>query len=223
MHFLLLANPIISYKWNDDFDSLKIGTDYLYIRSKKRFYQYHFSEIISAELLSKKKLAPLVTGAIISSLAMVNIMLEGAGLYMVAFFFVGLLVLYFGLTEYWVIKIVQPGDSNLIWISKNKTPKFPEVILSVVHYRIKQGIFPPLFCQIDKKSIQEYIEEKNEANPSEKQVKYTLLQPKSLKGSLILKVDPTRLSKPLAFEPESGYLATGKYKINASALLSMEL
>lgn len=218
-----MPDPIISYKWNDDFDSLKIGTEYLYIRSNKRFYQYSFSEIISAELLSKKKLAPLVTGAIVSSLAMVNIMLEGASLYMVAFFFLGLLVLYFGLTDYWVIKIVHPGDSTLVWVNKNKTPKFPEVILSVVHYRIKQGIFPPLYCQIDKQKIQEYIEEKNEANPGKIYIRYSLLQPKPLKGSLILKVDPTQLSKPLAFKPEHGYLASGNYKINASALLSMEL
>lgn len=218
-----MQTPFISYQWNDDYDSLKLGTEYLYIRNNKRFYQFSFSEIISAELLSKKKLAPLVSGAIISSLATINILLEGSSLYMVAILFAGLLVLYFGLNDYWVIKIVTPKDSTLLWISKNKTPKFPEVIWNIIHYRVKQGDFPPFYCQLDKSKLEDYIEEKNEANPGLISIYYALLPPKALKGNIILKIDPTQLTKPITFEIQSGYIASGKHKINSSALLDMKL
>lgn len=221
--FFALSDPFISYQWNDDYDSLKFSKDFLYLRNKKQFYQFAFSEIISAELLSKKKLAPLVSGAIISSLAAVNILLEGSSLYMVAILFIGLLILYIGLNGYWVVKIVTPRDSTLLWLSKNKNPYFPEVILNVVHYRIKQGVFPPLYCQLEKSRLHEYIEEKNEMNPGLQLIHYSLLSPKPLKSNIILKVDPTLLTKPLTFEVHPDYLASGTHKINSSALLDMVL
>ena len=221
--FFTLPEPFISFKWNNDHDSLKIGANHLYLRSNKKFYQFDFSEIISAELLTKKKLAPLVTGAIISSLAMVNILLEGASLYMVGFFSIGLLILYFGLTDYWVIKIVHPQDTTQLWINKNKTPNFPEVILSVVHYRIAQGYFPFLYCEIPKDELSSYIEEINENDPESASINYFLLPPKHKERHVTLKVDATRLTKQIKFHQQPGFLAYGNYKINKAALVGKEV
>ncbi|MCB0497933.1 MAG: hypothetical protein KDC79_17470 [Cyclobacteriaceae bacterium] len=218
-----MTEPFISYHWNDDFDSLKIGQDHIYIRNNRKFYHFQIAEIISAELVTKKKLAPLIAGAVISSLATVNIILEGASMYIIALLFVGLLILYFGLTDYWVVKIVNPRESALIWINKNKTPHFPEKIFNFIHYRIKQGDFPPFYCQVEKSELQKFLEEKNESEPGFAHVNYSLLPPKPLKNNVILKVSITELSKPIVFNSESGYIAYGEYKINGSAIMGMEL
>lgn len=215
-----MPEPIISFQWNNDRDSLKIGVNHLYLRHKKKFYQFQFSEIISAELLTKKKLAPLVSGAIISSLVMVNILIAGPSVYMVGLFSIGLLIFYLGLTDYWVINIAHPTDSTQLWISKNKTPLFPEVILSVTSYRIKQGYFPLLYCEVDKKEINNFLQQNNE-NPGKAHPLFTLLPPKKKPDSLILKIDASRLSKQIYFHEEPGILAYGNYKINKEALVGI--
>jgi len=218
-----LPEPFISYTWNNEHDSLKIGLDTLYLQNNKRLYHYQFSEIVTVNLLTKKKLGPLVIGAILSSLAMVNILLEGAALYKIGLLSIGLLILYFGLTEYWVIQVVHPTETTQLWINKNKTPSFPEVILSVVHFRITQGVFPVLYCSVPKSQMVNYIEERNELNPENANVYYSLLPPKKELDHVKIKVDITKLSMPIKFIQKSNFLAEGLHKINKSALLDIEV
>lgn len=195
----------------------------LLLKSGAKNYQILFSNLISFKLDSKKKLAPLIIGAVITSLALVNILIEGAGLSMIGLLSIGVLILYVGISNYWVITIDLYSENSAVWISKNICSQFPQTIINIIDFKISKGIFPPFYVYVKKDMINNVIIHSNAAEKLIKPIPYYLIPPKLNSEYVLLKVDITQMSMPIEFVLNQPYLAIGSYKINNAALMNTEV
>lgn len=219
--FFILDGPIISFNWNNSSDFLTFNFHTLELNLGGKIHKVSLANMVSIKLESKKKLAPLIFGAVITSLALVNILLEGAGLSMIGFLSIGLLILYFGMSDYWVITIEQFSKSNAHWISKNKCPTFPQTLINIIDYRVSKGYFPPFYTVVDSElynsiSINDRV--KNNKEP----FKYHLIPPRLAPGHMLLKVDIAGLNQRLQYVEGEDYLVIGTSEINKDALINNE-
>jgi len=218
-----LLEPTIQFYWNNDQDFIKISLNELYIKNNKQSNKYLLTNLLSIKLESKKKLGPLVLGAIITSLALINILLEGAGLFMIGLLSIGFLILYFGLSEYWILSIETQQDKTHYWISHAKSPQFSLSFIRMIDYKISNGVLPPLYCYIDTNKFSEYLNSSNEIAQCLLPIEYYLIPPKKIVGHSLLKIDVSQLNKPIKIILNQSYLALGTYKINKEALINIEV
>lgn len=218
-----MNDSIISFYWNNSSDFLRFNSETLYLEIGSKNYQVPFSNLISFKLDSKKKLAPLIIGAVITSLALVNILIEGAGLSMIGFLSIGLLILYFGLSDYWVISIEQISESTTIWISKNKCPQFSLTLINIIDFRISKQGFPPFYAYVKKDMINNVISNSNLVENLIEPVVYYLIPPKPDPAYVLIKIDITKITAPIEFVVNQPHLAEGRHKINNAALMNIEV
>jgi len=218
-----LLEPIIQFYWNNDQDYIKIDLNELFIKNNKQFDQFILSNLLSIKLESKQKLGPLVMGAIIASLALINILLEGASLYMIGLLSMGFLILYAGLSEYWTLTIDTVIDKKHYWISKAKSPQFPLSFINLIDYKISKGVIPPLYCYIDTNNFSDYLNNSNGISQSISPIEYYLIPPQKIAGHSLIKVDVSYFNKPIEVVLGQSYIAQGNYKINKAALINIEV
>lgn len=218
-----MNDTLISFYWNESTDFIKLNPEGIYLKSGSKKFQFSYANVISFKLDTKKKLAPLVSGAVLTSLALVNILIEGAGLSMIGFLSIGLLTLYFGLSNYWVFNIEQFSKSTSIWISKNKCAQIPATLVNIIDFKIAKGEFPPFYAYINKVRISKVINYSNTDESLVEPIVYYLIPPKSNPDYILLKIDITKMTTPLEFVLNQLYLAEGSYKINKEALLNIEV
>lgn len=217
-----MNDSIILFKWNNSTDFLTCNSEILFLEIGGKKHQAFFANLVSIKLDSKKKLAPLIIGAVITSLASVNILLEGAGLSMMGFLSIGLLTLYYGLSDYWVISIEKYDKSKAIWISKNKCPEFSLTLINILNFKISKGFFPPFYALLNKNLMDDSIANTSAIKKAIEPIKYYLLPPKLTKNQVLAKIDISRLNSPIEFALNQQYLATGEYKINFAAIINTE-
>jgi len=218
-----LEAPIISFKWNNSEDFLHFNSQELELNTNKKTQNIPFTSLVSIKLDAKKKLAPLIIGAVLASLALVNILLEGAGLTMIGVLSIGMLILYFGLSEYWVITIEQYQETNSTWVPKSKCLSFPSTLINIIDYRASKGFFPPFYTNVSRNELASFISDANQQYRLAKPLKYFLTPPKADINNLLLKIDVERLNQTLSFKVDMPYLATGTLQINKDAILNIEL
>ena len=217
-----MDTPLISFKWNNSNDFLDFNSQGLMLSVKNKPSQISFSSLISIKLDKKKKLAPLILGAVFASLAMVNILIEGAGLSMIGLLSTGMLVLYIGLTEYWVITIEGFQESHAHWISKNKCVEFPKTFVNIIDYRASKGFLPPFYSIIGKDSLSSSIAEATIQQQLKKPLEFYLTPPKCPSDKVLIKIELEKLNQTLTYVINKPYLATGVLQINKEAILNLE-
>ncbi len=217
-----MNNPIISYKWNNSEDFLDFNAQGLTLNVKNTPLHISFSSLLSIKLDIKKKLAPLISGAIFASLAMVNILLEGASLSMIGLLSIGMLVLYIGLTQYWVITLDQLQESKAHWISKNKCAEFPKTLVNIIDYRVSKGFLPPFYLLLKKEELVSSIAEANIQQTLKTPLELYLTPPRQLADQVLLKLELEKLNQTLTYVINKPYLTTGTLQINKEAILNME-
>ncbi len=217
-----MNDSIFSFYWNDSADYLTCSPEKLFLEIGGKKQQISFTNLISVKLDTKKKLAPLIIGAVVTSLALVNILLEGAGLTMMGFLSIGVLTLYFGLSDYWVITIEKYDNSQATWISKNKCPQFPLTLVNIVNFKVSKGFFPPFYAVLKKDLMNESIANAGIIEKVKEPIEYYLLPPKLTEDQVLAKIDISQISKPIEFVQNQRYLAKGEYKINITAIINTE-
>lgn len=217
-----MSDPIISFFWPDSSDTFQLFNEKVFFKVGKNKTQALFSNLIAFQISTKKKLAPLISGAILTSLALVNIIIEGAGLSMIGFLSVALLVLYFGLTDYWVLKIEQYDTNFSLWISKNTHPKFPQTLINIINFRISKGVFPPFYAQIKKEELEKVFTNYTNGEKIKDSIQYYLVPPKTDVHHVLVKIDISKLAASLKFVLDQPYLALGNHKINNDAIMGVD-
>jgi len=218
-----LDTPLVSFLWNNSEDFLNVNNYGFEINANNQDVSFPFSSLVSIKLALKKKLAPLIAGAIITSLALVNILLEGAALSMIALLSSGLLILYFGLTEYWVISIEQFKESKSIWIAKNKCTLFPKTLIHILAYKISKGFFPPFYASVERGNFVNVVAGEQPIKELAEPIYFFLIPPKKNPNCLLLKVDLSNITSTLTYVVDKDYLAIGRYQLNKEALLNIEI
>jgi len=219
-----LNDSIISFSWNDSANFLRCDAESIEINADGKTIKIPFSYLVSIHFNSKKKLAPLIIGVVLTSLALVNILLEGANLSMIGFLSLGLLILYVGLTDYWVIRIEQfnestPQSFGAVWISKNKCPKFSKTFVNIIDFKISKGFFPPLYAIANGINLNNFINNTPQIALLAQPLKYYLTPPSLTQGQILIKIDVSNLNSVLEVVVDEAYWAIGKYKINEEALI----
>ncbi|MCF6352406.1 MAG: hypothetical protein L3J06_05300 [Cyclobacteriaceae bacterium] len=219
-----MSDSIISFSWNDSTNFLRCDAENLEINADGKTIKIPFSYLVSIHFDSKKKLAPLIIGVVLTSLALVNILLEGASLSMIGFLSLGILILYFGLSDYWVIRIDQfsentPKAFGAVWISKNKCPKFSRLFVNIIDFKISKGFFPPLYAVINGENRRDVINNTAQLALLDQPLQYYLTPPGLTQNQLLMKVDISNLNSVLEIVTDEAYMAIGKYKINEEALI----
>ncbi|MCF6360595.1 MAG: hypothetical protein L3J29_07520 [Cyclobacteriaceae bacterium] len=218
-----MYKALIFFAWNNSENFFSFNNNNIELRLEKKLSRFSISNLISIKLSIKKKLAPLIIGAVLASLALVNILLEGAELSMIGLLSIGLLILYFGVSEYWVITIEQFKESKSIWISKNKCLLFPKTLINIIDYKISKGFFPPIYTSIDRAKLEHIIADNQHIIELTEPLKYFLMPPKQDPKFLLLKIDLSKISHPLTFISDQDYMAIGKFQIDKEALLNIEI
>ncbi len=218
-----MNHPIISFSWNDSADFLMVSSDAVLISTKGKNIQVLFSNLVSFQVNTKKKLAPLIIGAVVTSLALVNILIKGSELSMIGVLCAGLLISYVGQSDYWVIKVERYDSSFSLWISKNKCPHFPIPLVNIVNFKITKGVFPPFYAHIKKERTTQIFSKALETEIINTPIHYYLLPPKPTPNYVLVKIDIAKLTKPLEFVIDKPYLALGGYKINNDAIINFEV
>jgi hypothetical protein len=217
-----LENAIILFSWNNSSDFLGINSEAIQLNIGSKIYQIPLSNLVVAKLDSKKKLAPLIAGGVLTSLALVNILLEGAGLSMIGLLSFGLLVLYFGLSDYWVLNIEQFNKSSSIWISKNKCSVFPQTLINIIMHKISKGVFPPFYAHVKKEWLHHAMSNSYTPEKSNDPISYYLVPPMPNPDYVLIKVDISKLKASIKFVINEAHLAESHYKINNEALMNLE-
>ncbi len=214
--------PLHIFKWDND-DYLSVGTENLLIYSAGRKEVFSLASLISIKLSTKKKLAPLIMGAVLACLALINILLSGAGLIMMGVLSIGLLILYVGMTEYWVISLDQFKTTKAIWIAKNKCDVFPQSLINIIDYRVSKGFFPPFYTITNRNNLANIVSERGHTMKIKEPIYYYLTPPKQSAHQLLLKVDLNKIATTLHYIANQNYLALGKHQLNKDALLNIEI
>lgn len=217
-----MNDSIISFYWNNSTDYLLLNSQEIELKVGSKVSNILFSNLISIRLNTKKKLAPLIIGAVATSLALVNILIEGAGLSMMGLLSIGLLVLYFGTSDYWVFSIELYSKSYAVWVSKNKCPQIPFTLINIIDFKVSKGFFPPFYAFIKKEDINDVITNSDTVDKVIEPIKYYLIPPKNNPELVMLKIDITKISNQIVFVLDQVHLAEGKHQINKAALMDIE-
>ncbi len=152
---MLNQPPYISYPWPGTNAKLTLAGDSFTFHLQGKTESFSLLALNELTVTTKRKLAPLVGGAILTSLAMVNILLKGASLNMLAFLSVGLLILYAGFTSYWVLTLQLNTETKAYWLNKNKYINFPSTMVKIINFKISKGYYPPVYVALQPTNKQE--------------------------------------------------------------------
>ena len=125
-----------------------LGLSALYFEIKLGKVQHKIElETLSKVLLEKrKKLAPLIAGGIITSLSLLSIILYGSTMEMVGLITFGLLLSYYGITEYTVIRLEYASTNELIWLPVSVNLESFRPFAAFLEFYISRKRFPVLYA-----------------------------------------------------------------------------
>lgn len=198
-----------------------ISTTHIIIKQRSNRYVYDLTSIQNITIDLKKKLIPLISGGIISSLSLLAMVLDMMTFDTIALLCAGLLIFYYGFTEYVVIDINAAHVDKKFWLkSKHKIADIQPMI-NIVNYFLQHRHFPPLYVHVPYHAVPNYIHSGAQPVRSKEYLFFSLFSKVSTSVSAIM-IDPARLDQPIYFESEADHIAVGHYRINQSAIIGID-
>ncbi len=196
-----------------------IGLDRLnltveYKKTKAKIPLHDISKII---LEKRRKLAPLVTGGLITSLSMLSILLYSSGLEIVGLAAAGLLLTYYGMQEYVVIHLEHSNHTTLVWLPVKVSLESIRPLIAMVEYYINKQYFPVLFASAANNARLVHDEAQPVAASKPIYFRFRNLQNPGIQQ---VAVNPSLLDSAIDIGANEDIIGTGKNLVNRSALLA---
>ena len=203
-------------KSNQDF----IGLSGLYFESQigKKTLKISLNEISKVVLEHRRKLAPLVTGGIITSLGLLSILLYSSSLEVVAIVAAGLLLTYYGMQEYLVIHLEHTNHTELIWLPNRVSLESIRPLVGILEYYTNKQQFPILYAMNSNISNSQIIHFEDHSVKSSDTILFSFAN-HQIQGNQAIAIKPELLDAPIIIHGEAKFIGQGENLINRSALI----
>ena len=197
-----------------------IGLSSLYFKSqiKKKVLKIPISEISKAIIERRRKLAPLIAGGIITSLALLSILLYSSSLEVVALVAGGLLLTYYGMQEYIVIHLEHTSQSDLIWLPHRVTLESVRPLIGILEYYINKQQFPIMYAMNSNSINTQFVHYEDHPVSSTHTILFSFANHLSQEDQAIA-IAPELLDSPIIINGEARIIGEGENLINQSALI----
>jgi hypothetical protein len=201
---------------NQDF----IGLSSLYFKSQigKKTLKIPLNEISKVVIEHRRKLAPLVSGGIITSLALLSILLYSSSLEVVAIVAAGLLLTYYGMQEYLVIHMEHTNHTELIWLPNRVSLESVRPLVGILEYYTNKQQFPILYAINSKRSNSQIIHYEGHVVKSSDAILFSFAN-HQIEGNQAIAIKPELLDSPIIIYGEAKFIGQGENLINQSALI----
>ena len=197
-----------------------IGLSGLYFSAKIKGRQLKISinELVKVNLEKRRKLAPLIGGGIITSLSLLSMLVYIASLEVFALAGAGLLLTYYGMQEYPVLRLEHGNQPTVIWLPGNVAIAAVRPLIAMLEYRLSKGRFPVLYAIPEKPGITSIVHHESGPVIGNMRILFTFA-PLQNTGYQAIAVNPELLDSPVIIAPEGKVIGYSRYLINHDAVL----
>ena len=182
--------------------------------------KYDLRTISQFNLDRKKKLIPLISGGIIASLSLLAMVLHLVSFNLIAVLCLGLLLFYYGFTEYVVITVVTDNAQDSFWLSPKQQITDIRPLSGFLEYFVKFKRFPALYVPVIAHSVPGFIHSESHPQKSTSALYFQFFEAPDQSLSNI-KVDPTLLDSPIHIKSSESQIGFSEYKINYAAVIAV--
>jgi len=186
---------------------------------KKKEKKIQLEELNKILIEKRRKLAPLLIGGIITSLSLLSIVLFTATFGLIGLIAFGLLLTYFGMTEYTVIRLEYSSNNELLWLPASVKLESVRPFIAILEYYINKKQFPVLYASPVSPEDQNLVH--YESNPVKSQGTIIYQFGKMTSGSILqVPVNPVLLDHCLEIEGQGKVIAEDHFLVNQGAVIT---
>jgi len=191
---------------------LGISKTQLILKHGNKTFHLPLSSIIFIDTTHRKKLMPLVSGGIIASLAMLASVLSTLTLNLITILAGGLLLFYYGLTNYLVLQIHWTEGQQNLWISVTHSNRLNNFIRLIKGYLISNQ--PPILYAHHHAGGSGLTHHSAQPVLSGEPIVFNWQPDRSTQD---ISIYPHLLDAPIDFSTPGQGIATSQYLINENA------
>jgi len=197
---------------------LGLSSLYFDIQMAKKKQRIPLEEINKVYIETRRKLAPLVLGGIITSLSLLSIFLYSSRLEIVALVALGLLLTYYGMFEYTVIRLEFSSQTEMLWMPTRVKLDSIRPFVALLEFYSNKKQFPVLYASPVSHEDSRMVH--FEAHPV-KAAGTIIFQFGKMQDINLTQVaiNPALLDSPFNIDGQGKVIAEGEYLINAAALI----
>lgn len=125
---------------------LALSALFFEIKLGKKQLKIQLEDLSQILIEKRRKLAPLVTGGVITSLSLLSLLLYSPSLELVGLIAFGLLLTYFGMMEYTVLRLDYANTSELVWLPVAVKLEAVRPFVAILEFYISRRRFPILYA-----------------------------------------------------------------------------
>ncbi len=197
-----------------------IGLSGLHFSAKLKRQQIKIplTELVKVSLEKRRKLAPLIGGGIITSLSLLSMLVYIASLEVFALAGAGLLLTYYGMQEYPVLRLEHGNQPTVMWLPGSVTVAVVRPLIAMLEYRLSKGHFPVLYAIPKKPGITSIVHHENKPVIGNNRILFTFA-PLQSTGFQSIAINPELLDSPVIIAPEGKVIGYSHNLINHDAVL----
>lgn len=195
-----------------------ISSLYFKVHYRKSQYEIPLNDLTRITLERRRKLAPLITGGVVTSLSLLSIILYSSGLEVVALLALGLILTYIGFQEYVVIHIEHSNNTRLLWLPLKVQLEKVRPFIAMLEYFVSKKYFPKIYAlrpDLDNAFI---VHSENKPVESSIPIYFSFRNIQSPEKEPII-INPVFLDTPISINGENEIIGSSNHLINQSALI----
>lgn len=197
---------------------LALSALYFEIKMGKVQHKIELETLGKVILEKRKKLAPMIAGGIITSLGLLSIILYGSSIELVGMIAFGLLLSYYGITEYTVIRLEYASTNELVWLPVSVNLESFRPFVALLEFYISRKQFPILYASPVVAEDNRLIHYETSPVKSSGTIIYQF--GKSSDNAIPqVAVNPALLDHTIEIEGQGKVIAEGDHLINHSAVV----
>lgn len=213
----MFAKYVISTKSNSP-RFLGLSSLYFEVQTRKYHRKIQLEDLSKVHIEKRRKLAPLIVGGIITSLSLLSIILYYSSFEIIGLVAFGLLLTYFGVTEYTVIRLDYANVHELVWLPLSVKIDSVRPFIAILEFYVSKKAFPVLYASpvlYEDQNLVHYESSKVKARGT---IIYQFGLP-SVSSMPYVAVNPALLDHYIEVDGQGKVIAEGEYLINHQAII----
>ena len=198
--------------------TLGLSALYFTINLGKVQHKIELEQLNQVLIEKRRKLAPLVSGGIITSLSLLSFIMYNGSFEIIALIAFGLLLTYYGMTEYTVLRLEYSNTNELVWLPVSVKLESVRPFIAILEFYISRKHFPVLYASPvvpEDNSLVHY-----ESHPVKSSGTIIYQFGKSLENTIPqVPVNPALLDHYIEIEGHGKVIGQGEYLINGNAVI----
>lgn len=197
---------------------LGLSALYFEVKTGKRDHKIQLEDLSKVLIEKRRKLAPLLAGGIISSLTLLSIILYYSSFEIIGLLAFGLLLTYYGMMEYTVLKLEYSNINELVWLPLSVKLESVRPFIAILEFYISKKQFPVLYASpvvLEDQSLVHYESTKRESSGT---IIYQFGIPAQSSMPYVA-VNPALLDHTIEIDGQGKVIAEGAFLINHLAVI----